>query len=109
MPKTRRGIYHNLMESEYTVSENEIVFFFSSAFYQKKFLESYKDHREAIHAKMEKLLDGIPFTVSTLADLNLYETIETRGFYATLQGREVTCQELYRYALQRLTDPSSPN
>ena len=97
------------MESEYTVSENEIVFFFSSAFYRNKFLTTQHQHRKQVTRTMEKLLDGVPFRADLLADLNLYETIETRGFYATLQGREVTCQELYRYALQRLTDPSSPN
>ena len=97
------------MESEYTVSDNEIVFFFSSAFYRNKFLNTYKEHRNAVWRTMDKLLDGIPFNADLLADLNLYETIETRGFYVTLKGREVTCQELYRYALQRLTDPSSPS
>lgn len=97
------------MESEYTVSDNEIVFFFSSEFYRTKFLSSYQDHREKVHAKMEKLLDGVPFNVSLLADVNLYETIETRGCYAKRKGREVTCQELYQYALQRLTNPNMPD
>lgn len=109
MPKTRRGIYHNLMESEYTVSDNEIVFFFSSAFYRNKFLNTRTEHRKQVTRTMEKLLDGVAFQVDLLADLNLYETIETRGFYVTRKGRSSTCQELYRYALQRLTEPSSPN
>ena len=97
------------MESEYTVSDNEIVFFFSSAFYRNKFLNTYQEHRNAVWRIMDKLLDGITFNADLLADLNLYETIETRGFYATLKGREVPCKELYQYALQKLTEPSSPN
>ena len=97
------------MESEYTVSDNEIVFFFSSAFYRNKFLTTQHLHRKQVTRTMEKLLDGHPFRADLLADLNLYETIETRGFYVTLKGREVPCKELYQYALQKLTEPSSPN
>lgn len=97
------------MESEYTVSDNEVVFFFSSAFYRNKFLTAQHNNRKQVTRTMEKLLDGIPFRVDLLADLNLYETIETRGFYVTWKGREVPCKELYQYALQKLTEPSSPN
>ena len=97
------------MESEYTVSDNEIVFFFSSAFYRNKFLKARHEHQNVVWRTMNKLLYGLAFNADLLADLNLYETIETRGFYVTLKGREATCKELYQYALQKLTEPSSPN
>ena len=97
------------MESEYTVSDNEIVFFFSSAIYRNKFFTPQHTNRKQGTRTMEKLLAGHPFRADLLADLNLYETIETRGFYVTLKGREVPCKELYQYALQKLTEPSSPN
>jgi hypothetical protein len=46
MPATKRGVYHNLRESEYAVSNTEIAFFFSSEFVMNKYLSGYKDNRE---------------------------------------------------------------
>jgi hypothetical protein len=46
MPATKRGVYHNLRESKYAVSNTEIAFFFSSEFVMTKYLIGYQDNRD---------------------------------------------------------------
>lgn len=103
MPATKRGIYHNLKESEYTISNSEIVFFFSSRLYMNKFLEGYKDHREQFLDRMDKLTGDIPLNMVTLADVTFYIDIEKRGFHAWLKGVEIDCEDLHLYALRKMT------
>lgn len=103
MPVTQRGIYHNLRESEYTVSNSEIVFFFSSKLYMNKFIEKHEEHREQFLEKMEKLTGEIPLNMITLADITFYRNTEKRGFRALLKGVEINCEDLHLYALRKMT------
>ena len=102
MPSTIRGIYHNLKESEYTASDSEVVFFFSSKLYRDKFLEEYENHREAFLTKMHRLTGEIPLNMTTLADITLYRRIEKRGFRALMRGVDITWQDLNVYALRKM-------
>jgi hypothetical protein len=107
MPPTSRGIYHNLKESKYTVSNSEIVFFFSSELYLKKFMEGYKDNRFKFLETLEKIADEKPLNMNTLADINLYKMIEKRGFQAWLKGVDINWQELHGYALRKMTEKNT--
>ena len=103
MPKTKRGIYHNLKESKYTISNGEIVFFFSSRFYMNKYLNEYKENREHFINRLIKHNEVIPLNLEILADLSLYKTIEKRGYRACIKGVEIGWEELHQYALRKMT------
>lgn len=103
MPPTRRGIYHNLKESEYTISNSEIVFFFSSRVYKEKFLREYRENRKEFHNRLLKHGKDIPINLDIIADITLYETIEKRGFRACVGGVDTSCENLYQYALRLVT------
>jgi hypothetical protein len=112
MPATKWGVYHNLKESEYVVSNREITFFFSSEFYLNKFLDSYKENRKKFIKKMKAEMNHNPLhlNMETLADVNLYKTIEKRGFLSYLydweyhtKGVEMDWQEIQKYALRKMT------
>ena len=103
MPPTRRGIYHNLKESEYTVSNSEIVFFFSSKVYKEKFLREYKENRKDFQNRIIKQGKDIPINLDIIADITLYENIEKRGFRACVGGVDTSCENLYQYALRLVT------
>lgn len=103
MPPTRRGIYHNLKESEYTVSNSEIVFFFSSKVYKEKFLREYKENRKDFRNRIIKQGKDIPINLDIIADITLYENIEKRGFRACVGGVDTSCENLYQYALRLVT------
>ena len=103
MPPTRRGIYHNLKESEYTVSNSEIVFFFSSQVYKEKFLREYRENRETFRNRLIKTGKDIPINLDIIADITLYETVEKRGFRACVGGVDTSCENLYQYALRLVT------
>ena len=107
MPATLRGIYHNLKESEYTVSNSEIVFFFSSEVNLKKFLDRYKHHREKFTSKIEKVTCDNPLNMNTLADITLYKLIEKRGFRAWIKGVDIDWHELHQYALRTMTEKNT--
>lgn len=103
MPATKRGIYHNLKESKYTVSNTEIVFFFSSRLYLVKFLDGYKEHRESYLNRLGKTHIDIPLNMGLLADITFYRMIEKRGFRAKIKGVDFNCEDLHLYALRKMT------
>lgn len=106
MPATRKGIYHNLRESKYVVSNSEITFFFSSRFYLEKYIKEYKTHRFEFMKRMEKLTGETPLNMEILADITLYKTIEKRGFFARLKGAKINWHDLHAYALRKMTEPN---
>lgn len=97
MGATKGGVYHNLMESTYSISLNGIEYFFSSKLYKKMFLERYLKNRAEYRYRMHKML--IEIDVDTLADLALYNFTEKRGFRVRVKGRDMTWQEVQKYAL----------
>lgn len=107
MPATKRGVYHNIMESKYTVSNSEIVFFFSSVANMRKFLIGIDTHRDSYRAKMAKIVDVEMLNMDMLADISLYRRVEKRGFRAWIMGVDITCQDLYQYACRRMTKPNT--
>jgi hypothetical protein len=104
MPATIRGIYHNLRESKYVVSNSEITFYFSSEKYLKKFMDGYLKYRDEFKQRMNKLIDKTPLNMDTLADINYYKSIEKRGFFVRLQRAKIGWDDLYKYALRKMID-----
>ena len=109
MPPTLRGIFHNLKESKYTVSNSEIVFFFSSEFYLNKFLEGYQENRIKFIEKLDKITIDNKLNMNTLADITFYKSIEKRGFRAWLKGVDIDWQEIHKYALRKMTEKNTPD
>jgi hypothetical protein len=109
MPATKRGIYHNLKESEYTISNAEVVFFFSSELYMNKFLEGYENNRIRVHERIEQTTGEHLLNMDTLADITFYKKIEKRGFRAWLKGVDVTWYDLRLYVLRKMTEKHSLN
>lgn len=118
MVMTKRGIYHNLNESEYAISNSEVALFFSSRFYLNKFLDEYKNYRNEFKIRLQRSMNIDKMNVDLMADIHLYKQIEKRGFRAVLiqdvaknvvvlndslkEKSELTWQELRLYALQRM-------
>lgn len=109
MPATKRGIYHNLKESTYAVSNSEIAFFFSSKHYLKKYLAEYKENRVKFLQRIERNNMDIPLNFEILADLTLYRQIEKRGFRACVKGVEIGCEDLHQFALRKMTVKNTPD
>lgn len=100
MSVTRRGIYHDLTESEYAVSNGEIAFSFSSRVYMNKFLRDYEANRGKWRKRLvSREKEPLPINLDTLADVLLYEEIERRGFRAVVKGVEYDWERLLQYAL----------
>jgi Phi-29-like late genes activator (early protein GP4) len=105
MPATRGGIYHNLQESKYTVSNSEIVFFFSSELYLNKFLKEYKNNRFIYKNRMKS--NNTPLNTDVLSDIETYEDVEKRGFLVRLKRDKLSRDDVYKYALRKMIDSHS--
>jgi hypothetical protein len=107
MPATLKGIYHNLKESEYVVSNSEITFFFSSELYLNKFMNGYTDNRKKLMERTKKETTHVNLNLNTLSDITLYKTIEKRGFLARLKGVDMKWHDLEKYALRKMTEKNT--
>ena len=76
MPKTAKGIYHDLRESKYSISIDDIEYFFSSKLYRDKFERELQRNRD----KYDWFFNGkkLDLNFNTLADISLYVIIEKR-------------------------------
>lgn len=108
MPATQRGVYHNLNESKYTVSNGEIVCYFSSELYLNKFLDGHQTYREAFIEKLSYITNQNILNMATLADLTFYRQVEKRGFRVSFKGMNISLEEMYAYALRTMKEEKAP-
>jgi hypothetical protein len=109
MNKTLAGVYHNIQESEFVVTDGELYIFFSSSAVLKRFLTGYEDFREKMKAKFSKITnDEIEINQDALFDLLFYKKCEKRGFYSVLNGKELNEEDWKQYAIQKMLSDQSP-
>lgn len=91
--KTRNGVYHNILESDYVMTVGYIKFYFSSELYLTKFMDRYRDEIERFNDSINRMYkDRFDLDMTAFALVRLYTLIEKRGFYIKLHNREViTC------------------
>lgn len=81
-------IYNDINESNYTFKYDKLVFYFSSKFYQEKFI---KEHINFIRDETMKL--RIKFKCGIYCDemilLLLYKKIEKRGFKVLYNDKQI--------------------
>lgn len=106
MPATRWGVYHNLKESEYVISNREITFYFSSEVYLNKFMSGHIEYRKSFVKNLKSDINRtqIKLNLNTLADIIFYKTVEKRGFLARLRGVDMNWQDLQKYALRKMIE-----
>jgi hypothetical protein len=106
--RTRDGIYHNILESDYPFSVGEITFYFSSHLYRQKFMNRYRAEIERFNeSAMNVYKRQFNMVFIELAVIRLYTQIEKRGFYIILRGEKVTCLENLTFHLVTNVEPSS--
>lgn len=107
MPATKWGVYHNLKESKYVVSNGDITFFFSSSVTLNKFMNGYHDYRK-IRRHKANLINESYINFDTVADIEFYNKTEKRGFYVWLKGVSMSPEDLYKYSIRMMTENNSP-
>jgi len=91
---TRNGVYYDLTKSsfKFTTLDTKMIFVFSSDLHMFKFEDQYKAHRKELNLKL-KARYRLDINTTVLADLVLYNKIETRGFLIINEGGQTLCQE----------------
>ncbi|WP_429586819.1 early protein GP4 [Bacillus altitudinis] len=100
---SKRGIFYDLNESYYKYETLGVTYVFSSKLYLNKFKDEYRAHRTTTLKKM-RLPNNIDFEVNEefniMCDMNLYLSIEKRGFLLHYRGVDYICQDNLRFVLQ---------
>lgn len=82
-------IYNDINESIYTFKYDDLLFYFSSQFYQEKFTREYSQFLKDEIMKLK-----IKFKCNIYCDemilLLLYKKIEKRGFKVLYKGKELS-------------------
>ena len=81
-------VCYELEDSPFFLRIDDLMFYFSSDFYRKKFENEYKDY-----LKNETLKLNVKYRMIVYADemllLSFYKTIEKRGFKVKYKGVEI--------------------
>lgn len=91
--KHMKRVFTDLPISPFIFTTNNITYYFSTQLHKVKFMENYENNRKLVEQNLTKRYK-IPVKYDILADMYLYYTIETRGFYIVNQ---ITGDE-YRWA-----------
>lgn len=83
-----KGICYSLEKSPYRVNVNNFTYFFSSKRYADKFRDNLLENRELFNSQWTSRMK-IPFESNAMADIQLYQQIEKRGFFVLIDGEEV--------------------
>lgn len=92
MYMSKRGICYTLSASPYFAQYFDVKLFFSSKSYLEKFNDTFGPIRARIECEMLRRF-GVECDMSLVALLKAYRMIEKRGFYITVGGEPVTCQD----------------
>lgn len=89
---TRNNIIYDLRLSMFKYKLNNIEYVFSSQLHRDKFIARYEDNRKKLS---HKLTEKYSFNIShdIMADLLLYEKVETRGFLIYNERGKELCKE----------------
>lgn len=87
----RTKIYYNLRESKYRIIIGEITFVFSSIKNFNTFVNNWKDFVLEQNTRAS-VRNKVAFDGTQMQVIRYYQTIEKRGFYILINGREITCQ-----------------
>lgn len=99
--KSERGIYYNILDSDYTTNIAGITFYFTSRVYRDKFISRSLHEIRRFNARMNNIYKNkFKIDATKLALVRLYQSIEKRGFYIELKGEKITCPNNLTYALR---------
>jgi hypothetical protein len=98
--KTKRGIYLNILDSEYPFTVGDITFYFSSMVYRSKFMNLYREEIKHINQTTIRHSHSFQIDMTVFSLIRLYTLIEKRGFYLKYRGEVVTCPDGLKFVLQ---------
>lgn len=87
---TKNGIIYDLKNSFYYVKDGDFTYYFSSRLHKDKFLKLREKERDEINHSLSKRFK-MNINLSLIADLRLYDKIETRGFLINFRGCNFKC------------------
>jgi hypothetical protein len=102
--KTVRGVFLNLEDSTYIITNGELNLFFSSSSRLGKFLLGYVENRMNYEKKVKKLMGETTFPYEYLADIDFYTQTENKGHFMLLNGEQITLDQFEQYIVKFIAE-----
>lgn len=104
--RSRNGVYYDLSKSTYRETVDGVTFHFSSRIHQKKFAERLHRNRAEINKSLSNRFK-LQVEMNGLADLILYNKVETRGFHITTEEWSEECRSNVQFNGGKVTKSDS--
>jgi hypothetical protein len=102
--KTVRGVYLNLEDSTYIVTNGELNLFFSSTSRLGKFLIGYVENRKKTEKKMKGIIGETTYPYEYVSDIEFYNQCENKGTFVLLNGKQISLEEMESYILHLVAE-----
>lgn len=99
---TRNGVVYNLPTSPFKIKVDETEYFFSSRVHMEKFSKQLYENRGVVSYSITNRHKFV-IRLENVADMILYNKIETRGFYIIHKGEPYTCKKEIIFVGDNLT------
>lgn len=101
MAMTRYGVCYNLKESPYSLILYGYEWFFSTAAHMENFRKKSRIRRDWLNDSLTRRFK-VDIEASELALFQLYQQVETRGFYVVdMYGNVLDCPECVEFEVVR--------
>lgn len=96
--KSKRGVYSDIKESDYSYHFEGLTFYFSSRFYFNNFIKKIESECDSFNVNINMVYKNkFKLKMDKFALIRLYELIERRGFRIEIEGNEVDCLEKVQF------------
>jgi hypothetical protein len=102
--KSIRGVYNNLEDSTYIVSNGDMQLFFSSFSRLGKFMTGYMKNRIMAGKKMRAFIGDTDLPYEYASDIEYYHNCENKGSLILINGKQATLKEVESYLLHLVAD-----
>lgn len=98
--KSPKGVYYDIKDSDYMVSNGQLIFFFSSESNMQKFFKKQNEDKTVKINHLLKSFKQISPSFDLLLDIEFYKTHEKKGFYVLNKNKEVSEKDLLKLAAE---------
>lgn len=102
---TRNGVVYNLPLSPFKIKVDDTEYFFSSRCHMEKFTKQLHENRGVVSYSITNRHKFV-IRLTNIADMILYNKIETRGFYIIHKGVAYSCKKEIVFVGDNLTKKS---
>lgn len=99
---SKRGVFNNIEDSDYIITDGELILYFTSEHNMNSFINSYKENRETYNEKYNRFIKGVDLIPTIQIDVELYKNSEFKGFHICLGVTKLDEKDIRDISLRRM-------